>query len=193
VKIGYSVEGSTDRAFLRGLQKRWCPAAELIEGQFRGTSRLSLRREYAKICEELVLKGAGAMVFLTDGDCENWRDVQRNERAHFPEERRSMVVHGVPDRNIECWICADAGFVADDLRTVRPEELRVPDPKGRFESALGIERGDRKEMEIEGLVMRAPLRAWLRNPSFEDFYDQVRALSQRLGCQVPNIWEAESS
>jgi len=45
MKIGYSVEGSTDRAVIRGLRRRWCPEAELIEGKVRGSTRLSLRRE----------------------------------------------------------------------------------------------------------------------------------------------------
>jgi hypothetical protein len=45
MKIGYSVEGSTDRAVLKGLQRRWCPSAELLEGRFRGTTGQSARRE----------------------------------------------------------------------------------------------------------------------------------------------------
>lgn len=36
MSIGYSVEGATDRAFLKGLRRRWCPGAALIEGSFRG-------------------------------------------------------------------------------------------------------------------------------------------------------------
>ena len=36
MKIAYCVEGTTDRAILRGLRDRWCPQAELVEGRFRG-------------------------------------------------------------------------------------------------------------------------------------------------------------
>jgi len=125
----------------------------------------------------------------TDGDGADWREVQRVERAKFPANRLFMAIHGVPDRNIECWICADADFIAGRL-SIPADQLRVPDPKGRFESALGIERDDRKEAEIEALILAALLRVWLRNPSFADFYDQARSLGQRLGCLVPNIYEA---
>jgi|GEM_PF-4793772 len=128
------------------------------------------------------------MVFLTDGDGADWREVQRNERASFPNERLFMAVHGVPDRNVECWICSDADFISQKLG-VAADELRVTDPKGRLESALKVNRDEKKEEEIEDLVHATPLRTWLRNPSFEDFYGQVRSLSQQLGCRVPNIRE----
>ena len=45
MKIGYSVEGSTDRAVLQGLKQRWCPEAQLVEGRFRGTSGQSQHRD----------------------------------------------------------------------------------------------------------------------------------------------------
>jgi len=58
MSIGYSVEGSTDRAFLEGLRRRWRPDAALIEGSFRGASGISLRRDIPRICQELGYKGA---------------------------------------------------------------------------------------------------------------------------------------
>lgn len=188
MKIGYSVQGSTDRALLYGLAQRWCPRAELVEGHFRGRTRESLRREYAKICDEFVFKAADVMVFLTDADDRNWRDVQRDDREKFPQERLSLAIHGVADRNIECWICANHEYVAERLG-IPADELHLADPKGRFETAMGIDRDDRKESAISDLVKDAPLRSWLRNPSFEDFYEQVRDLSQRLGCEIENIRE----
>ena len=69
----------------------------------------------------------------------------------------------------------------------------MPDPKVRFESALGIESDDRKDAEIEALILAPPLRVWLRNASFADFYDQARSLGQHFGCRVPNIYEAQSA
>ena len=64
MKIGYSVEGSTDRAVIMGLKHRWCPKAERpIEGGFRGTSGLSRFRELPKICVELMSKGVDLIVF----------------------------------------------------------------------------------------------------------------------------------
>jgi len=103
-----------------------------------------------------------------------------------------MAIHGVADRNIECWICADPQYVAHALG-VRVQELLVSDPKGRFESALGIGGGDLKENEITRLVRDAPLHAWLQKPSFEDFYEQVRDVGQRRGCQIENLRDSTAS
>jgi len=189
MKIGYSVEGSTDRAFLKGLKERWCPHATLVEGPFRGSTHVSLRREYRKICEQFALVGVDVMVFLTDGNGANWREVQRNERDSFPADRLHYAIHGVPDRNIESWICSDAIWVAQELRA-QPEEFHVEDPKGIFQSILGIDRDTKHEDEISSLVERAPLRAWLGiSRSFEDFYEGVRRASQQLGCDLENLRE----
>ena len=68
MRIGYSVQGTTDRALLEGLRRRWCPHAELLEGPFRGSTRASLRREYHKICQAFVAQSVEVMVFLTDAD-----------------------------------------------------------------------------------------------------------------------------
>ena len=187
MKIGYSVEGSTDRAFLKGLKQRWCPHATLIEGPFRGSTRTSLRREYQKICEQFAVVGVDAMVFLTDGDGADWREVQRNEREKFPAERLHYAIHGVADRNIESWICCEPIWIARELRA-EPESFQVEDPKGVFEGLLGIDRDSKHEDEISGLVERAPLRSWLETSrSFEGFYEDVRRSSQRLGCEIENL------
>lgn len=191
MKIGYSVQGSTDRALLHGLQQRWCADAELVEGHFRGSTKESLRREYMKICDEFAFKSVDVMVFLTDADDNVWRDVQRNERAKFPPERLSLAVHGVADRNIECWICTNPEYVASKLG-IHADILRINNPKKRFKTAMGINRDDRKEASISDLVKEAPLHSWLRNPSFEDFYEQVRDMRQGFGCQIENLREASS-
>jgi hypothetical protein len=68
-----------------------------------------------------------------------------------------------------------------------PEQFRVQNPKGAFERASGIQRADRKEAEIAELVREAPLHKWLGRPSFEDFYEQLRARSQQLGCTIENL------
>jgi hypothetical protein len=72
---------------------------------------------------------------------------------------------------------------------VDPDSLRAEDPQGVFEAAMGITRDDKQEERISALVLRAPLRSWLRNRSFEGFYDGARALSQRLGCAIENLRE----
>jgi hypothetical protein len=186
MRIGYSVQGSTDRAVLKGLRDRWCPFAEMVEGHFRGTTQMSLRREYARIASELFAKSVDVMVFLTDADKAPWRRIQRNERNRFPERMLPLAVHGVADQNVECWICADPEYAAARL-SGSPSALRVSDPKNEFERLVGINRDDRKEVEIAELVREAPLDRWLGNPSFEDFYEQLRDHSQRLQCQLENI------
>lgn len=184
--IGFSVQGSTDRALLHGLRIRWCPNAGLIQGPFRGSTRVSLHREYRKICEQFVEQNVEVMVFLTDADTEPWRDVQRNERSRFPTEYLPRAVHGVADRNVECWICAEPQWLARELGA-NPEQFECENPKRAFEHALRMDRDDRKEVEIAALVARAPLRRWLIEPSFEDFYEQLRDQSQQLGCSLESL------
>jgi hypothetical protein len=188
--IGYGVEGSTDRALVNGLKARWCPQAVLIEGAFRGSTQLSLRREYGKICDQFAVQGVDAMVFLTDANRQDWRAVQRNERELFPQERLQQAVHGVCNRNVESWLCADPHWIAQQLGK-EAAFFSVDDPKGAFERAIGVSRDDRKEQEIVELIQRAPLRNWLiSNPSFEDFYEQTRRLSNANGCALENLREA---
>lgn len=189
MKIGYSVQGSTDRAFLEGLRRRWCPDALTIEGRFRGSTKLSLRREYRKICDEFVARSVDVMVFLTDADEGPWRDVQKNERAHFPNEHLSLAIHGVADRNVECWICAAPDWAAREIGA-NAADLKCDDPKGAFEGALGINRDDKREDRIAELVRDAPMRRWLSNTSFRDFYEQIRDRGQQLSCAVENLLES---
>ena len=186
MKIGYSVEGRTDRALLKGLGQRWCPRAELVQGRFRGTSGVSQTREIPNTCLELQSKGAEVIVFLRDANNEPWRDVLRGELARCRPDHQHLTVFGVCDRNVECWICADADWISRE--TGQPaNEFRAADPKDVLESALGISRDDRKEQAIADLVSRAPLRNWLVNSSFEAFYDEVRRLGVARDCPVENV------
>jgi hypothetical protein len=169
VKIGFSVEGSTDRAFLTGLRDRWCPQAHLIEGHFRGTTGVSQRREIPNTCRELAFKGADVAVFMRDANREDWQEVRQADRARCLLDHRHVAIFAVCDRNVECWLCADPDWLAD--RTGRPRaDFTVDDPKGVFESAMQIKSTDKKEPEIATLVQDAPLRQWLRNRSFDAFY-----------------------
>ena len=111
MRIGFSVEGSTDRALLVGLRERWCPDAELIEGRFRGTSGQSQRREIPKTCVELTYKKADLIVFLRDANEENWRDVLKADEHRCRDEHRHLAVFAVCDRNVESWFCADAEWI----------------------------------------------------------------------------------
>lgn len=185
MSIGYSVEGATDRAFLEGLRRRWCPDATLVEGSFRGKSGVSLCREIPNTCRELSHKGADVIVFLTDADKQNWREVKRREHQHVPAEFRHKTIYGVAERNIECWLTTDRAYAAKQL-SVSPEDLDIPDPKGVFERAWGITSYDRKEEKIAVFVCDAPIRNWLSSRSFEAFYEDARALSIQIELPIPN-------
>src|SRR6266478_3008886 len=91
MKIGYSVEGSTDRAVLEGLRQRWCPQAQLVEGHFRGMTDLSRRREIPKICVELQAKGVDCVIFLTDSNGPEWRPILNAERNRCPPRHEFTV------------------------------------------------------------------------------------------------------
>ena len=125
MRIGYSVEGSTDRALLKGLKERWCPRAELVEGSFRGRTGTSLRRQYQKICDAFSIKRVDIMVFLTDADKRGWHEVQKDDRAKFPPECLDRAIHGVADRNIECWLCAEPGWLGKRLGMKLPHEIVI--------------------------------------------------------------------
>jgi hypothetical protein len=54
---------------------------------------------------------------------------------------------------------------------------------------MQISTFDRKEPEIAALVQDAPLRAWLRNASFEAFYGDLWRKSIESGCRIENLRE----
>lgn len=184
--IGYAGEDSVHRAFIKGLAKRWCPGAHLVEGYFRGSTRESLRREYKKNCAELFFKGADVVVFLTDNDKSEWRERWKDEISKLPQERLEQIILGIADRNIESWLTCDSEWLSG-VRNIDPAEFDCEDPKTPFTKAMGITRDDRKEEEIADLVCEAPLKKWLRNDSFKKFYDQARDIGQRLKCGIENI------
>jgi hypothetical protein len=82
------------------------------------------------------------------------------------------------DRN---WIANRTGRTAGDFA--------VNDPKGVFESGLGITSIERKEDEIANLVKEAPIHRWLSNRSFETFYDDLWQKSRQFNCRIENLRE----
>jgi len=86
-------------------------------------------------------------------------------------------------------LCADRDWIAKETGR-QAEDFDVADPKGAFEKALGITGFDRKEEEIAMLVNQAPLRHWLGNRSFKDFYERLRDKSQQMGCRIENLLES---
>ena len=183
MRIGYCVEGSTDRGLLEGLRQRWCPSAEFVEGKFRGMFR---RREIPKACLELQQKGVDLIIMLRDANNEDWRDVQKGDGECCSPDFAHLAIFGVCDRNVECWLTADPEYAS--AATGSPAEtFRVPDPKGAFESAFQISSLDRKEPRIAEYARNAPLQNWLRNRSFEDFYDQLWRKSKEMNCSLENL------
>ena len=148
MRIGYAVQGSTDRAFLFGLKDRWCEDAEMIEGAFRGSTGLSLRRELAKICKDLFWhKSCDVLVIVSDADVANWRTVQRREVKKLPDDMQSIAIYGMADRNIECWLCADPHYIAE--KTGRAAvDFDVDDPSGAFKSAIDIAEPKHQKRQI---------------------------------------------
>jgi len=188
MKIGYSVEGSTDRAVLEGLRQRWCPQAQLVEGHFRGMTDLSRRREIPKICIELQAKGVDCIIFLTDSNGPEWHAILNAERNRCRPEHEHLTIFGVCLRNVESWLSADPDHIANHFGRPR-HEFTVKDPKGVVEAAFGITRDDKREAEIVDYVRNAPLRRYLMNPSFEHFYNSVRQKSLQIGCELENLRE----
>jgi hypothetical protein len=186
MKIGFCVEGSTDRAFISGLKERWCPQAELVEGRFRGSTGLSLRREINKICLELNSKGCDIFVFLTDSNNQTWREVLRGQIERVPNEFRYRALCGVAERNIECWLCADADWIAN--RTGKASiDFRVDDPKSIFNKAMGVSARDSKETEIASLIADVPMKNWIaRSESFAAFYREARRIGNSINCLMPD-------
>jgi hypothetical protein len=186
MRIGYCVEGSTDRALLQGLKTRWCPHAQLVQGKFRGEFR---RREMANACFELQSKGADLIVLLRDANDEAWREVAREDAKACGSAHQHMVVVGVCDRNVECWLVNDTQY-AEKRIGCPAADFSKPDPKNAFNRAMGITALDSKEPEISEYVQFAPLDRWLSNKSFEDFYESLRLQSKRLDCKLENLRES---
>jgi len=188
MKIAFCVEGSADRALMRGLRNRWCPQAELVEGRFRGQL---LRNQITKECKILIAKGADLIVFLRDANLEAWRDVLRSDEARCPAEYRHRVVFGVCDRNAECWLAAAPDHLAAQVHGNR-HDFTVDDPSPAVKAAFGLSGFDKEQQEprVASYVATAPLSQWLGNRSFENFYDQLWQKSKELQCpKMENLRE----
>ncbi len=185
MKVGFCVEGSTDKWLLHGLRARWCPNVEMIQGRYRGSFR---RREIPNACLELRTKGADLIILLRDANDENWRDVARCDRDACKLEDEHVVVVGVCDRNVECWLVADPQYAAQ--KTGLPEhDFRVEDPKKVFTRAMGITRLDDKCDDLIAYVVSAPLHRWLSNDAFKTFYGQLWQKSKQFNCSLENLME----
>jgi hypothetical protein len=182
MKIGYLVEGSTDRAVVVGLQRQLCPGAELVEGHFRGGLKgVGRRRELPKACLELRAKGVEAIVDLNDANELAWHKRRDQERDWTPEEYRPIVAFGAPQPNINMWLIADANhFERATREACRP---RPNDPKPLTERAFGVTGVEKREAEIADFVAAADLTVWEREDnSFGGFMEECRRVAQVVGC-----------
>lgn len=187
MKVGFCVEGSTDKWLLHGLRDRWCPWVELIEGRYRGALK---RREIPKACFELRTKGVDLIILLRDANNEDWREVAKGDRDACKPEDAHLVIVGVCDRNVECWLVAHRQYAAQQTG-VAESDFAVDDPKNVFNRAMGITRFDDKRDELTAYVRNAPLRRWLSSGSFESFYDQIWQKTKALNCSLENLREAD--
>ncbi len=190
MKIGFYVQGDMDEAIVRGLAARWCPEAELAEGRFRGSSRISFRREIRKSLRDLRdAKACDVLVVLTDADAGHWREVKTRESARVPDDCRHMTVFGVADRNAECWLAIDRGALAAVLQC-GVEDIPDGDPSGFVKRSFGLtDRATREaaRARVRDYVAHAELKSWIDgSDSFEEFYGDARRLARRTACPFPN-------
>ena len=191
--IGYYVQGDMDEAVVRGLARRWCPAADLAPGRFRGRSRESFRRELEKSLLDLTGdKRCDVVVILTDADANRWREVKEWESRRIPAECEHLAVFGVADRNIECWLAIEKDALAKELECT-VQDISVDDPSGFVKRRFGLSDRDSREAgkrRVSDYVAGAQLKSWIEgSESFKNFYRDARALSQRQGCAFPNELE----
>jgi hypothetical protein len=128
------------------------------------------------------------ILFLRDANDENWREVLKADTDCCSSHFQHLAVFGVCGRNVECWICADADWIAKKTGTPAAE-FRVADPKPAFESSMGVTSRNRREKEIADLVRESPLRNWLANQSFESFYLCLWQKSKQHNCAIENLRE----
>ena len=196
MRIGYYVQGTTDEAFVHGLARRWCPQADLAPGKFRGSSRISFRREIANALWDLRDdKRCDVLVVLTDSDVTPWREVKRREWERVPVDCQHLCVFGVAERNIECWLAINRSALANELGCTA-DDIPRDDPSGFVKRRFGLGERDDARMDAKSrvtqFVTHAPVRSWIEgSESFGSFYSDARSLAARTSCNMPN--ELESS
>ncbi len=194
MKIGFYVQGDMDEAVVRGLKERWCPAAELAPGRYRGGSKESHRREIAKNLQVLNShEGCNILVVLTDADNNPWREVKNREGARIPENLRHLTVFGVADQNIEWWLAIDRGSLARELEC-KEEEIPRDNPSDFVKRRFGLTGRDKElgKARVCNYVSTTSLRSWIAGSgSFKDFYEQARRWAAQNSCSIPNEWESE--
>lgn len=188
MKIGYCVQGFNDDQLLHGLRDKLCPQVELVRISRRGRS---LKRSEVKgITAEASQKQVSALIFLTDVDDVTANEVRQNDSAMLAQLSVRWVL-GIADRNVESWYCADVDYISNfsDLPT---RSFAVADHKNIFYQALNLSsHSEADKARLREFVVGANLRQWANtrcgSRSFRQFYQDLRALGQALGCALPNL------
>ncbi len=98
------------------------------------------------------------------------------------------MVFGVCSRNAECWLAKAADHLSNALGCPLIE-LTSDDPSPVVKKAFGLVGFDKaqKESGVAAYVKTAPLKQWLRDKSFESFYEQLWNQSKQHGCALENL------
>ncbi len=184
MKIDHLVEGSTDRALIRGLHRQLCPDAELVEGHFRGSiNGVGRKRELASACAELDAKDVDVIVDVNDANEMTWHQRRDQERSWIPPQYHHKVAVGCPEPNISAWLIADAGHF--QRATGSPCRPKPEDPKPLTDTAFHVTGIEKREMEIAEFVAEADLAVWRREDrSFDAFAQECREIGRALACTL---------
>ncbi len=181
------------------MAKKYCPAATLASGKYRGQSGESHRRELRHALLDLVSdKHCDYLVVLTDADSGSWLEIYNREWMRIPDECKHVTVFGVADRNIECWLSLDRRALAEKLGCSE-NDIPSDNPSGFVKRRFGVSSRGQLRLQgvecIEQFVSHAPrdvIQNWIHNGrSFAHFWDQIFQLGKREHCHVPNERERQ--
>ena len=134
------------------------------------------------------------MVVLTDADGNPWRRIKTRESARIGDEFKHLIVFGVADRNIECWLAINREALAVALECA-VDDIPEVDPSEFIKRRWGLSDRDRRvaaKAHVCDYVAQAPLKSWVEgSESFEDFYRDARRFAQQSRCAFPNELEEQ--
>lgn len=186
-------QGPNDRGFVEGLKHRLgCEAALRDYAQdpnlrIRGQSMR--RGEWRILQDSLRSVHVDLIVRLTDADEGRPQTVENEERSRCPDALRGILVIGVCDRCVESWMTLDMNYASNALGL--PVDGFPNDPISRAQFVKGHIRRSAADEDyhafVSGFVRDAPpdaFTSWLRDRSFQRFYDACRAAAARADCPI---------
>lgn len=193
-KLGVIYQDINSLGFLQGLQQRLKCEAELVRSNTTaGRSQYMTSAQARQAWNYFQNQGVDAVIRLTDADLQPWQEVKRTELKVFPKALRNshLLVCGVAVNNTEEWLALDAQDLA---RRLGQNATRLPSGPDRTDVVKkwirnAVEPGRTKSEVVRRLVLEAEsnvFKAWLRDESFRDFYQECRNLAERFNCDTPN-------